>query len=94
LIAASDTTAPAGLADPGPAKYSGLATHLAFEITNLAAMKARLEQYNIELVAGPLLRGDGAEQIYIQDPDGYMLEFFQWLNSTAPDAPERGAVLG
>jgi catechol 2,3-dioxygenase-like lactoylglutathione lyase family enzyme len=94
LIAASETTAPAGVQEPGPGKYSGLATHIAFEITDLAAMRKKLEQHGVEIVAGPLLREDGAEQIYIHDPDGYMIEFFQWLGHSVPDAPERGAFVG
>jgi glyoxylase I family protein len=40
LILASDTTAPAGFVDAGPARHSGLATHLAFEVEDLAAVPA------------------------------------------------------
>ena len=94
LIAASDTTAPAGFLDPGVGKRTGLATHIAFEVTDLAVIKARLDQHGIEILGGPLLRGDGAKQLYLQDPDGYMIEFFQWLGSEIQDAPERGAVTG
>jgi catechol 2,3-dioxygenase-like lactoylglutathione lyase family enzyme len=39
LIMERDTTAPAGLRDAGAAKSTGLATHIAFEVTDLAAMK-------------------------------------------------------
>lgn len=92
LILARDTTAPAGFVDAGPAKHTGLATHLAFEVENLAATKARLEQHGIEILGGPMLRGDGAEQMYLHDPDGYLLEFFHWINTGIKDAPERRAV--
>ena len=92
LILARDTTAPAGFVDAGPAKHTGLATHLAFEVGNLAATKARLEQHGIEILGGPMLRGDGAEQMYLHDPDGYLLEFFHWINTGIKDAPERRAV--
>jgi hypothetical protein len=34
------------------------------------------------------------EPLYFQDPDGYMIEFFQWIGSEIADAPERGAVKG
>lgn len=92
LILARNTTAPAGFVDAGPAKHTGLATHLAFEVENLAATKARLEQHGIEILGGPMLRGDGAEQMYLHDPDGYLLEFFHWINTGIKDAPERRAV--
>ncbi len=77
LIMERDTTAPAGFRDAGAAKYSGLATHIAFEVTELVAMKARLEAHGIEILGGPMARGDGVEQFYFHDPDGYLLEFYQ-----------------
>ncbi len=92
LILASDTTAPAGFVDAGPAKHSGLATHLAFEVQDLAAVQDTLARHGIAILGGPMLRGDGAEQIYLHDPDGYLLEFYHWTDQRAQDAPERGAI--
>ena len=92
LILARDTSAPAGFVDAGPAKHTGLATHLAFEVEDLTVTKVRLEQYGIEILGGPMLRGDGVEQMYLHDPDGYLLEFFHWINTGTQDAPERRAV--
>ena len=92
LILADDTVAPAGFADAGAAVRTGLATHIAFEVPDLAVVKARLEQYGIEIKGGPMLRGDGVLQLYLHDPDDYMLEFFQWLERDTGDAPDRNIV--
>jgi catechol 2,3-dioxygenase-like lactoylglutathione lyase family enzyme len=32
----------------------------------------------VEIVGGPRPRGDGVQQIFIYDPDGYMIELFAW----------------
>ena len=44
LLAEADTTGAAGLGDPGRGVAYGLATHLAFEVDDLAAACARLEE--------------------------------------------------
>jgi len=31
-------------------------------------------------------------QIWLFDPDGHMIEFFQWTNEDQKDAPERAPV--
>lgn len=54
----------------------GYGSHLAFEVDDLDAMMRHLRTQNIELVGGPQDRGDGVQQIYVCDPDGYMIEFF------------------
>jgi len=92
LIGTNDTTAPAGIGDPGAGRATGLATHLAFEVTDLAEIQARLARHGVEIVGGPVARGDGFVQIWLLDPDGYMVEFFQWTQTDQPEAPERGPV--
>ena len=92
LIVASDTTAPAGFKDPGKGKHTGLMTHIALEVEDLAATKTHLEDHELEILGGPLMRGDGVEQLYLQDPDGYMVEFFQWTHQDQSAAPERAPV--
>ena len=54
----------------------GYATHLAFEVDDLEAAQQHLHSHNIELVGGPRPRGDGVQQLYILDPDGYVIELF------------------
>jgi len=92
LIRADDTVAPPGFLDAGSAVRTGLATHIAFEVPDLNTVKARLEQYGIEIKGGPMPRGDGVMQLYLHDPDGYMLEFFQWVEGREIGAPDRNIV--
>jgi glyoxylase I family protein len=61
--------------DDRPAKPAAtpLANHLAFEIDDYEAVKARLEE------AGYVVQGLGAKagQLFIQDPQGNMVEFIR-----------------
>jgi len=55
-------------------------------------VQATLEQHGIAILGGPMLRGDGVEQLYLYDPDGYLLECFHWIDNGTQEAPERGAI--
>ena len=35
-----------------------------------------LHTLNVEIVGGPRQRGDGVQQVFICDPDGYLIELF------------------
>lgn len=48
--------------------------HFAVEVHDIHACEAFLRSKNITLL-GPKKRPDGAPQIFIQDPDGYWIEF-------------------
>jgi len=91
LILAADTTAPAGLPDAGGAKRTGLATHLAFEVADLGAAREELLRAGIPIVGGPMPRGDGVMQLYIEDPDGYLIELFE-RSPEGFGGAERGAA--
>ena len=54
----------------------GRGTHLAFEVNNLDETVQYLHERKIEIVGGPRPRGDGVTQLYICDPDGYIIELF------------------
>ncbi len=54
----------------------GHVTHLAFEVDDLEAAQEHLRSHNIAIVGGPRPRGDGVQQLYVLDPDGYVIEFF------------------
>jgi catechol 2,3-dioxygenase-like lactoylglutathione lyase family enzyme len=56
----------------------GYGSHPAFEVENLEALIQHLRALNVEIVGGPRPRGDGVQQIFICDPDGYMIELFVW----------------
>jgi len=91
LILAEDTTAPPGFPEAGSAKRTGLATHFAFEVADLEAAREELLRAGIPILGGPMPRGDGVMQLYIQDPDGYLIELFQ-RTPEGVGGPERGAV--
>lgn len=92
LILAQDTTAPAGFAEAGEAARSGLAHHLAFEVDDLDATLAHLQAHSIEIVGGPVPRGDGVIQFYVYDPDRNFLEFFVWDRHSSLRVEERSAI--
>lgn len=58
----------------------GHCTHIAFDVDDLEATIQYLRAQQIEIVGGPRPRGDGVQQMYILDPDGYVIELFVWGN--------------
>jgi catechol 2,3-dioxygenase-like lactoylglutathione lyase family enzyme len=92
LLAAADTTGAAGVLEPGPSAVSGLASHVAFEVDDLGRACARLAEHGVALVGGPMPRGDGVTQVFFRDPDGYVLELFQWTHDDQSGAPERAPM--
>ncbi|MFT5197016.1 MAG: catechol 2,3-dioxygenase-like lactoylglutathione lyase family enzyme [Candidatus Promineifilaceae bacterium] len=50
------------------------ARHFCFSVSGLNETIQTLHEHQIDIVAGPQPRGDGAVQIYIYDPDGHMVE--------------------
>ncbi|HLI70118.1 MAG TPA: VOC family protein [Ktedonobacteraceae bacterium] len=54
----------------------GHVTHFAFEIDDLEDAQRHLKAHGVEIVGGPRPRGDGVTQIFIRDPDGYVVELF------------------
>ena len=92
LILSEDTTAEAGFGDLGEGALLGLAHHLAFEVEDLDAALAWLRSQNVEIVSGPMPRGDGVLQAYVFDPDGNFIEFFSWDGDRAMAVEARNAV--
>jgi catechol 2,3-dioxygenase-like lactoylglutathione lyase family enzyme len=92
LLAEADTTSRAGMPPPGPAIAGGLATHLALEVEDLPAWQARLGAHGVEPAAGPMPRGDGVDQLFVLDPDGYVVELFERTGQDQADAPERSPI--
>ena len=54
----------------------GHATHIAFEVENLEEAQQHLKTHHVQIVRGPRPRGNDGEQLYICDPDGYVIELF------------------
>lgn len=57
-----------------PVKYSGY-THMALEVTDLESVKSELSKNGIEISGGPVVLPDGAEFIFVRDPDRNVIEF-------------------
>jgi glyoxylase I family protein len=92
LLAERDTTGSAGGIDPGPSASVGLATHIALEVDDLGPALARLAEHGVELIGGPMPRGDGYDQVFVRDPDGYVIELFEHTGADQSDAPLREPV--
>jgi catechol 2,3-dioxygenase-like lactoylglutathione lyase family enzyme len=94
LLVETETTSRAGGVDPGPSARMGLATHIAIETGDLDAARARLDEHDVPLIGGPMPRGDGYEQVFVRDPDGYVIELFQFTGEDQSDAPLREPIRG
>jgi len=94
LIVENDTTMRAGASAPANALGFGLVTHLAIEVDDLAAMLRRVSEHGVEPGGGPMPRGDGVDQAFIEDPDGYIVEVFERTGADQTDAPHRLPVRG
>jgi catechol 2,3-dioxygenase-like lactoylglutathione lyase family enzyme len=92
LLVESETTGSAGGVEPGPSARMGLANHIALEVDDLDSARARLDEHGVELIGGPMPRGDGYDQIFMRDPDGYVIELFQFTGEDQSDAPLREAI--
>jgi catechol 2,3-dioxygenase-like lactoylglutathione lyase family enzyme len=94
LLSDAHATGGAGQPDPGAGAERGMTHHLAFEVDDLDGACARLAEHGVGLEGGPMPRGDGYEQVFFRDPDGHVLELFQWTGEDQSDAPERAPVSG
>jgi catechol 2,3-dioxygenase-like lactoylglutathione lyase family enzyme len=94
LLAEEHTTGGAGQGDAGAGAAQGMTQHLAFEVDDLAGALARLAANDVALAGGPMPRGDGAVQAFFRDPDGYVLELFQYTGEDQAAAPARAPVTG
>jgi catechol 2,3-dioxygenase-like lactoylglutathione lyase family enzyme len=94
LLAETDTTGSAGGPDPGPSAAVGLADHIALVVDDLDEALVRLDEHGVPLLGGPMPRGDGWTQVFMRDPDGYVVELFEWTGEDQSDAPERAPIRG
>ena len=66
----------AGLPGPGErgVKLVTRGQHLAFNVADFDLTLELLDQHGIAITAGPKQRPDGTAQVYVRDPDGYLIE--------------------
>jgi catechol 2,3-dioxygenase-like lactoylglutathione lyase family enzyme len=60
----------------GREREAGFWAHWALQVDDAEHARAELEARGADVVGGPIVRSDGVTQIYVLDPDGYMLELF------------------
>ncbi len=72
ILNASDDAAPENLLMDLPQKHTGF-THIALEITDRDAVKARLAELGIPITETVDLP-DGAQFFFVRDPDGNVIE--------------------
>lgn len=92
MLVAPELVHPGGFGGTEIPGRPAFATHLAFEVQDFAEIVASMNQHGVKIKAGPLARGDGMVQIFVNDPDGYLLEFFGWVEGSNASAPEREAI--
>ena len=80
---ASKEAGPAGLSPFAGTKPSR-GHHTAFELHDCAAAVEKLQAAGIAIADGPQYRPDGFQQVYIHDPDGYLVELFSAPPSNQP----------
>jgi lactoylglutathione lyase len=61
----------------GPVKVQEDLVHLAFQVENLDATIAGLQQQGIRITDGPTTTSSGSRFIFIDAPDGYEVELIQ-----------------
>ncbi|MCK7598803.1 VOC family protein [Microbulbifer sp. CAU 1566] len=57
-----------------PIKHTGY-THMALEVTDIESVKSQLSDKKTPITGGPIILPDGAEFIFIRDPDSNVIEF-------------------
>jgi glyoxylase I family protein len=92
LLSDAHATGGAGQLDPGAGAARGMTHHLAFEVDDLDAACKRLAENGVALEGGPMPRGDGYVQVFFRDPDGHVLELFQFTGEDQSDAPARAPI--
>lgn len=76
LILEHEGSAKAGFPSDAATDSPGRVTHLAFEIEDARAAAEYLPKRGVPLRGEPRYRPDGPLQVFITDPDGYVIEVF------------------
>jgi catechol 2,3-dioxygenase-like lactoylglutathione lyase family enzyme len=92
LLSDAHATGGAGQPDAGAGAERGMTHHFALELDDLEAACVRLAQNGVALQGGPMPRGDGYVQVFFRDPDGHVLEFFQFTGEDQSEAPARAPI--
>ncbi len=75
VILQSEESGASGPSNPG-GTLTARGHHMAFALEDCAKAVKQLHSAGIPIAAGPQSRPDGFQQVYIRDPDGYLVELF------------------
>ncbi len=64
----------------------GYGAHIAFEVEDMDEAQRLVRERGADVIGEPRLRGDGITQMYLTDPDGYMVELTGPGNSGEDEA--------
>ncbi len=59
-----------------PERHPGY-THMALNVTDMAAIEASIKNLGIEITEGPITLPDGGKMLFIRDQDSNVIEFHQ-----------------
>ncbi|MDA0660485.1 MAG: VOC family protein [Planctomycetota bacterium] len=71
-VAGAEAGAPGAPSNSGTHPTRG--HHIAFLVDDVEAAAQALREAGLAIVAGPRQRPDGGQQVYVHDPDGYLIE--------------------
>ena len=75
VILQSEESGPGGPFNPG-GTLTARGHHMAFALDDCSKAVEQLHSAGIPIAAGPQSRPDGFQQVYIRDPDGYLVDLF------------------
>jgi catechol 2,3-dioxygenase-like lactoylglutathione lyase family enzyme len=64
---------------------TGYVVHFALKVASLEPFRRALAAHHLQPVGGPRIRADGVEQIYLADPDGYVVELMCFHDEETAD---------
>jgi len=73
FIEEHENSSPAGNLVPESRRH-GPTNHIAFAVQDAGAFVDRLGQLSVPILSGPVPRPDGAVQVFLNDPDGHVVE--------------------
>ena len=76
LILQHAGSGPSGWGDVPQTKSAGRVGHFAFEVDDAIAALEFLQQHTQAVRGGPNRRPDGCVQVFLNDPDGHVVELF------------------
>jgi predicted enzyme related to lactoylglutathione lyase len=72
----------------------GYCAHLALEVEDFGEARRQAEERGASIVGAPRDRGDGVLQMYLADPDGYVVELMAAGHDRAGEVTTQAGISG